>query len=509
MTRWAAGGIPATYATNQDVLTKVDQALRSKIPPNQGIAVERSGSIYHLWQRLSQGVWHRTTLGTRTNTNGGLVHLITEYSTATPVVSVDDDDAAITYSGTWTTGSNAGAYGGDYRHAVTAGATATYTTPASTTRVGARVPTLTNGGLMKVSINGDPTRARLLPTAQELVERGLASATILTTGGGTLAATDRILDTYDPVGRWDVTRLFADDLPPAAHVVVLTVVAYKEIASTDVRGYIGGLVHGQAQRISDAGTVNTHLLYLDPGSGSSATEYAVSAKPAASGSFAFMGCIHDNESETSLTIAVDGVTTTITDATTSFPVSRATLTKVTTLLHPTGGACAAVTTVYELDRNGVTVDVTVDWSAAMTVNAAYSMLPLLGWKAGTGSNARASFDRGDLLDNGEGPMRFTSATDVYRGTSKSAAVWAWQSTGRLAAGMWIEDIATFTNNWAYGNGLYASIQDRQGDVTKLYISRVADSGTAPDESVTTASLWRWRAHYLFGFHKTSAESVFA
>jgi len=514
------GGIDAGYAANQQILSKVNRALRNRIAPNTGVAIEQpTAGVYNLWQRITAGQWLRATLGTRTNTNGGVSHLITELRLATPVVGVNDNDAAITYTGTWTQGTNAGAYGGDYRYGATAGATASYTTPAATTRVGAKIGAISNGGLFSVKINGDPTRARMLPTAQDMVERGLYPNTILIANGGTLAPTDRVMDGFG-TGAWDYTYLWADDLPPAAHTLLLTTTGYQRAAATGFRGYFSAFIHGQAQSIGAAGTIAPVLMQIDPGAGTSAFEYAIAGRPASEASSsadAFFGTVHDNEAETSLTVRVDGATVTPTvGAAPVVPVERATITKVSELRHPSAGSGAAgkvadVTTVYTLDRDGWHIDVDIDWTVSMRLGAAYAMMPVLGSTATSGQSGLRgiAFDRADVLENAAGPFRFTGGSDAYFGSSKSAAAWMWQSTGPIVAALYIEDVAAFTDDWVNSAGYFTSVQDRLGTVVKTYISRIGSGGINTFEITQPGDNWTWRAHYLVGYKREGADAVFS
>lgn len=502
--RYAPIGSGGTSAAASDILTKVQRALRSKIRPNQGIAVELSGTSYRLWQRLSPGQWLGTYLDVRANTNGGNVNIINQNVVVTPSVLVSQGNAGITQVGTWTV-SGASVW------SATATDSQTFTAPANTTGIGVEYLRLTNGGLSKVSINGDATRARLLPTAQDLVERGLYAKTILVANGGTLQPTDRVIDHYWSGGASQtVNVLAAEDLPPTTtgHVIVLTPTGYQQTASTGARSYFVGFLHRQAQTLGD--TTALQVLTLDPGAGSSATEYAISGKPVATGATTFMGCIHDNEAQDSLSVTVDGsAATLVAGAAPVFPISQVTITKVSHLLHPSAtGSVANITTTYILTRDGLAVDVNLVWQQAMTIAAAYSMLPLNGKLGTTGSAARASFDRGDLLESGAGPLRLGGAPDAFLGTSKSAAAWMWESLGRVAAGFYLDDVLAFTNNWVAAGGYFSSIEDRNGTMAKAYISRVGSGGGANVETVGPGTTWAWRAHYLVGL-MDSPERTFA
>ena len=111
-------------------------------------------------------------------------------------ITINDDAAGVSHSGTWTTGTNAVAYGGTYHYSTEAGATIRCTCAATTTAVGIRSFKATNGGIGVAYIDNDTTLCTLLPTAQSLVDAGTLANTVLVANGGTLNPTDRIYDAY-------------------------------------------------------------------------------------------------------------------------------------------------------------------------------------------------------------------------------------------------------------------------------------------------------------------------
>ncbi|MGH2755528.1 MAG: hypothetical protein ACRDLB_14010, partial [Actinomycetota bacterium] len=173
-----------------------------------------------------------------------------QVSTAVPMTSVDDPDASWTYaggsgtSGAWLTSTNSQAFGGSYKRETNAGATATYAAPLGATKLGLRGFKDPNGGLMKVAIDGDATRANLLPTAQQLVDAGTFPNTILVGNRGTLQPTDRVYDAYAATATPDTQETFASGLAASVqHQMQLTVTGYKRAAAGDARGYVSGAMY--------------------------------------------------------------------------------------------------------------------------------------------------------------------------------------------------------------------------------------------------------------------------
>lgn len=517
-TAWATpagGGSANGLSSNELVLAKIARSVESKFRQSQGIGLQRSGATlasatWYLYQKLSPAQFLRFGLAPRTNTFPNMtapaspasptpVHQVYDLVLVCPAVLVEDADAAMTYA---LAGGSAWTVSGVNRYSVTAGASVTYQTPAQTTAAGAQVGRFTNGGLFKVLINDDPTRAVLCPTAQDLVEQGIYPATILTVNGGTLAATDRVIDLYAS-GRSD-NVLFADDLPPTTtgHKLALVVTGYARpaVAAGTGRGYFSGFFHRQAQNPGDAGTMLLTLKALDGGAGGSAFEYAISGKPPASGANTFVGSVHDYENQTSaLTIQIDGATVTPADGVYTMPVSEIRIIRTTALYHPAmSGPWANVTLQYVLTRDGLVMDPSITVLQDFVMNAFYSMFPVCGPLGQAGGTLRALFDRGDLLENGAGPLRFlgTGGSENYLGSSKSAAAYMWESTGRLAVALWIENMAEFANNWAVSGTIRSAIQDRSGTITKAYLSRIGLGGGANVETFPTGKVITWRTHYL-------------
>jgi hypothetical protein len=285
----------------------------------------------------------------------------------------------------------------------------------------------------------------------------------------------------------------ATGLAAGAHTVVITSTAYFRVGktATDNRVNVYGFGSSSGQTLGAAGTTATQVEAIS--TVASAWEYALKTRITSAGTSEFLGNVHGYETETSAVIKVDGVTTVVADGSLVFPRETVTYTRTTQLTHPdsSGAKVADVVTTYTLTRDGLTVDVTVTWTVAGWLDTAYLMMPLPGKNAGA-----QAFDRIDLLENAAGPLTITGTDGtLYRGRSKSAAAWAWQSQGKNAVAMWADDVLDYTNNWASSGVIDASFEDRGGILTKLYLAKVATP--AAGLPFAAGDVHRSKAHYVF------------
>lgn len=469
------------------IVRKVERAVLTKFPRPRAVAVGVSGTTIDLYQQVSTSKWWNTRLRSRTFANGGAVHQIEDQHIAQAFALVGSADPNITYAGgTW--------FGnpGDVRNARSAGCTATWTSPATATDLLLVTSTSTNGGLGRVSIDGSNTAANQCQTAQQVVDSGLYPNTILVANGGTLNPTDRVIDFYSASLVASTNKLLATGLTATTHTVVITSTAYYRVGgtTTDIRTNIYGFGSASGQKLGTTGTTATIVETIS--TVASAWEYALKTRITSGGTSEFLGNVHGYETETSSVIKVDGVTTTVADGSIVFPRDIVTYTRTTQLTHPdsAGAKVADVVTTYTLTRDGLTVDVTVTWAVAGWIDTAYLMMPLAGKNAGA-----QAFDRIDLLENASGPLTITGTDGtVYRGRSKSAAAWAWQSQGNHAIAMWADDVLGYTNNWSASGVIEASFEDRGGILTKLYLAKVATP--AAGIPFTAGEVHTSRAHYL-------------
>lgn len=433
---------------------------------------------------------------------------------ASPMLSVVMGDASIVRTGTWSSiSSDVRAYNGQYRQSTEVGAYFTFTPPANTTAIGWRGPRISNGGLAKVTIDGSATKANLLPTAQQVVDRGLYANTILVANGGTLNPTDRVLSCFGSTDYGAMVGI-ADGLTASdPNVVVATVTGYTAVGGAGNRLYLSGMSWATAATTIETPSielVDTYSVHNEA-TVSSAWEYADSERPVGSSNAPiFTGSVHGYEQNTSITIYLGSSATPATlvdDAIT--PIGNGGEIRVvreSNLYHPdvNGGNTATKTavTTFTLDRLGLQVQSVMTYLQPLDVKTAYVMFPLNGVK-----NPAGGFDRVGL-SNLPTTLTFTGLTgDNQYGFSKSGVVWVWQSTGKLAVMLWVPDIYGFTEGWSRNSVAQFSVQDRAGDLTKIYGSWI--SAESPYSRVPAGYVKTRTARYLVAYLAAGAESVLA
>jgi hypothetical protein len=157
------------------------------------------------------------------------------------MTSVGRDDASITRTGTFSTGTQAAAYGGGYRFSTATNAQVARSTVAGATAAGMHFTIAADGSLWKVSIDGDPTRARLLKTAQQVVDDGIFPASILAANGGPFNPTDRVVSCFQNRSIiYDNLVAFADDLTPGVHAITLNGYGVEPIYTAVQAAYTAG-----------------------------------------------------------------------------------------------------------------------------------------------------------------------------------------------------------------------------------------------------------------------------
>lgn len=467
------------------------------------LALTRSGNDYSLCYGWGEGRYWQAWLRADSAEPGGYtLNQLRDQLEVVPMLSKDDTDASVVYAGGGWTGPNAQAatYGGTYTFSATTGATATWTTPAAVTRVGVRIVRATNGGLFKVSIDGDTTAANLLPTAQNVVDSGAYPSSILAVNGGTLAPGDRVLDSFGSATTYDNKIVLADNLTAAVHVVVLTVAGYTHTGGSAARGYLSGVSYALAgTTVSTALTELFSIATLNSSLGS-AWEYALEVLPSGASTYTFLGNIHGYEVQDSLTFTVDGAAVTPADGSVRTPDNSIEVTRTSHLVHPETAATviANIVTVYHLDWNGLRVDVQITWAATAGVQAAYVMMPLNG-----SLSSDQGFSRADILTFGNGPIGLPGSADTYFGNVKSPAAWMWG--GNYGALMWVPNVADWTNNWARSTNFLA-VEDRNGNTSKIYVGRIWH-GTGQTESVAAGTVWNASTQYLIGRFPGGAEAT--
>jgi hypothetical protein len=495
----------ATRLANDQAAISLGRVLQAFAPPRSGIYALLKGTTYQFIMGVGNGRYAIIELPLESTNPGSYpLHQMNAISIALPMVSVIA--ASGTLTGTWLDSVNAAAYNGVAKQSSTPGDTASVSSPAGATSVGIRIVQATNGGLMKVSIDGDSTRATKCSTAQQVVDSGAYPNTILVTNGGTLQPTDRVVDCWWPnaTTQWDTKVALADDLTPGVHVTTLTVTGYQHVGGAGGRTYVSGFASTTALAITNT-TVALFVTDWINNSVGSAYEYAIQTVPIGASTPTFLGNIHGYEVEDSFTVEIDGVGTTLVDGVITPGVNTINFVRGSHLLHPETGATviANVSTIYRLARHGLEVEPTITWLVPTTIYAAFSMCP-----ANHALNESGKFDRAALLAS---PlvMAFTGLSDTYYGNSKSSAGWLWGTATKAAILTWMPDVEGFTEGWAH-TSVFARVEDRGNSfpkVSKVYFPW-GDTSTGPF-SVAGGAVKTWKTSYLPAYFPGGADAALA
>lgn len=400
-----------------------------------------------------------------------------------------------------------------YRWTTTVGNSATWVSPAGSTALGVRRLANTSGGLFKVTVNGSATAANLLPTAQEKVTAGEYPASILTTGGGTLAPTDRVLDCYSPSTIWDDPLAIADGLAPGAHAVVLTCTGYTHAGAINNRAQLTGFSYSvgtETPATPGAEVLATAQWQV----AMSAHEFAyrfvpdflsdgVSPNPNA-GSIPpdFFGRVHGYENETGLTFVVDGATVTPADGSVTAVSQSAIITQTSTLHHPDNNpaTCASVVTTYTLDAEGMTVEHTEDWLTSARLNGGYPvMLPV-----------SSAFDR----YTNSGFWRRATSTSGNGTRAAEAPAWiavSWMSAGKYAASVELTQGLARVGAGRDNPGMAAWWLEDRAPISGIKINKQYQPWAAQPATpamIASGDSWRFSSRYRFKRFPDGAEPAF-
>lgn len=349
-----------------------------------------------------------------------------------------------------------------------------WTSPGTATSLGIRVVKFPNGGLMKVAVNGSSTAANLAPTAQEVVTSGAYANTILIANGGTLAPTDRVIDTYTGGNEYDVPLGIASGLAPGAHILTITPTGYTHIGGTGARAYVSGFTYGtgaETPLTPEMTIVTTDALMKT----FSAFDYALQFRPTGYADDEFSGSVHGYEEQTSLSVYIDGVVATLADGETKAIPGSASIVRTTKLFHKNSPTTvhATVTSSYYLERTGLRIRSIVRWATTAAVSNGYlAMFPQSG----------NVFDRCQFDLTGTAYV-VNKADNSRVGVLEGKACAMWQNVGPYAAVIEIPAADVASGKWGHGNKL--SLQDRTSfgvdRFNKVYLSRTGN--------VTPGTVW--------------------
>lgn len=472
--RYAPAVVEAA-AADRDRFMRLFQATGTRA------GIGRRGTDYDLYQEVASNVWWRMSLDHDTTVNGNH-HSMYQSVLGHPVLSMNQDNAAFTYSATsWVTSAVPTAYGGNYARNDLTGATVTFVTPTAT-KVGIRAFRTTNGGYATVSIDGSLTAATMLPTAQDEVNAGRLAASALTTNGGTLAPTTRLYDSYGPSGDSDMFTLFAVDLSSGAHTVVLTNSGYKRSASTSTRLYIAGAIWGSAS-ITPATTGTDIAPLVICLTNSSVYEYAMTYQREGGTLAPFIGNRHGNEVEDTFGITIDGAVRNVTDGTVVL-ASSVEVTRITRLLNPDNASETVGNgrlTWTMTAANGLDVHWRINWVQPGYSQTAYvAMLPTQG----------NSFAKGRAA--GGPTVTLLDDDNSVKGSTKSDTLVLWQDGGRGAVMVTVRNVSDAVNRWQDSGTDFAWLQDRtDGDFNKGYFQRAKNPGV----NILAGDVWEVYATY--------------
>lgn len=398
-------------------------------------------------------------------------------SIVVPMISSSD----YTRTGTWTTHTNANAYTGTYYESVLGGDAhyATFVTPVTTsTRVGLRCVIAGNGGLGKVTVDGEPSKANLLPTALQLYQEGLIDDDTF----AQFRKDDRIIN-YCGSLNYNAVVMIAEGLTAEEHTIVVTSTGLKPLTSLSsvARTYVTGFVYGNASTaIGDTGADLDGFgatKYIVKGS-DSVVEYAIMCRPTAGGDLLFIGNGHGNDTQTSLVITVDGDVTVLASGESASGASIV-ITRTSNLTHPDfGGGTATFCEVeqkYTLAGLGLFLERTEVWKADTTFSTSYAIM----WPC------EGTFSMGATAVDGDAWTSLTANDNGLYCRASSDLIYVYEPGGNYALAM---SCGSGTSYSLTTTGLYECfIQDRAlnaGLIHKMYAIGEAYTTVVADTTLT-------------------------
>lgn len=456
------------------------------------VSIKRvSANLYTLMQSLGDGLWwaldwENGQAWAAPPPGGFNLHQLHKHRYGIPMLSVNQEDASVVRSGTWSTLQTAvaGTFGGNYRHNNNNASTyVEYTSPANTIALGLHKMRINNGGYGLVTIDGDATRANRLPTAQQEVDAGRLASSALVANGGTLNPTDRVIEFYNSSTIANTPTVVADGLTAGVHTLRVTHTGYKRAASSAARIYDDGYSYALASTTPATASASVFAVG-ELSTTDSSWNMAIDYKPDAGGSSVFCGEVHGYEDQQSMTIAIDGAASTLTDGQVADATSIV-IDRVSHLKHPDSGATvhAICTGQWRFTARGMEVTKEIAWQDACTVQSSYAaMFPCAG----------ALFDKGAVI--GAGDLDLSISDDAQMGKKPSPLAYLWDTDGEIGVYLYSPNAGQATNDWLHSASNYLSIQRRStSDVRKVYLSRVNPPGGT--EAVGGGTTWRSTARW--------------
>lgn len=444
---------------------------------------------------------------TRLSSSANAPHELNTLQIRTIANVIDDADSTFTYSGSaWATTANGNSWGGSYHRSNTFGNTATWTSSINATLVGIRTFIATNGGIGKVSIDGDSTKANLLPTAQMLVTSGSLTASALISNGGFLNPTDRVFNCYTSSGGGDNDIIFSDTLSNTPHICQIFVTGLATSGSSDQRVYLTARYEGNSSLTSSnfiTSSLSGSRLILVRQSDvindnlTSAFEYAGQFKPSGSTNYIWVGNWHGNDNEMSFSIAVDTNTSSFTNYQSYRSTGSLQISRISSLYHPeinTGSLSIGTTNLlYSISPNqGLKVNYNITHLRAGSVNTFYlGMLPTNLNKGST-----VGYPTDVILNKNDGS---------HNVESKSDSAYMWDFSGSSAAMITYPTIDNITYKWAYDVNDFCWIEDRLSSNIKKHYLNLTDGILA----YNTNDVWNSNYEIRLGYFPNGADPSLA
>ena len=431
------------------------------------VGVNRVGDDYGLFMPIDR--WKMWKVDLEDYQSNGL-NLLQAAWVVAMVESVNQEDGTVTFtdgSSNWSSGSassNASAYDGDYRLTDAAGHVE-WDTPADAETIVVRHLIVNNGGIGRVLIDGDATAATSLQTAQDLVDDSTLPSTVLVANGGALNPTDRVINCHKTgVTTWDNIALLAYDLEPAVRTVRVEWTGAAPAASSSDRLYISGF--GSNSVADDAEPVDIEQTHASNSAWEMALEFATTGE-----SEVFLGSVHGHETQTALSIEVDGSSVSPVDGGSTVWGEAAKILRTSELEHPdTAGVAADFDASFKLDRSGLTVKSTLTFNVDGDIHTWY---PLMSPLANDFDEARFLGDY-DVINT-------DNDDDVFIGTRvKALGAAAWSDRHVVCAAMTEGDAVSGWYTDGTDSSRLTTIQDRS-TLNKVYVRR-GDGGVEPVES---------------------------
>lgn len=406
------------------------------------------------------------------------------------------DNDTITYNGTWLSSGSAQGLSGNYKRSTAAGPYVERTTGAGCTRVGAYASGgATAIGFALVSIDGDATRATLLPTAQALVDGGLMDAAALIGGGGTLNATDRIWDAFPQAVNF--LQVFADDLTAGVHTFRITNTGYKRAAAGSTWTTFTALMEGGPYDTSVARWDFSRTLVLAGVASAVNPTIEISYLFQPSGTSQGEWCGHSGSLKMAALPAwtVDGVSTSLSQRTLARG-NAITMSESLGIRHSEKGTTDQGTLALSFSfdcRAGLTIAHTLVWAVSGTATGYPGMMMA----------EKATFDRFRGLTTSV--VQLDTNDDSANANTREQAAYCWDFDGNVGMLLAIPDLALTVENWVKTTTRqlwWADVSANSGTWKKAYVQRFQAS-----EAFVNGTTWQSAINYRTAWFAGGAQAA--